>query len=74
MENIYHERKRKLVLNIGSVSAYTAAPKIFAIQVKIIPENLQEIIVDKTKITGKDSWTEGVFEIEEAAKGADSIQ
>ena len=65
---------RKLILNIGSVSAYTAVPKIFAIQVKIIPENLQEIIVDKTKITGKDSWTEKVFEIEEAAKGADSIQ
>lgn len=70
----FDEETRKLILNIGNISAYAAAPEIFAVQVKIIPEDLQEIIVDKTKITGKDNWTEKVFEIEEAAKSIDLIQ
>lgn len=64
---------RKLVLDIGNL--YSSTPsQVFAIQIKIRPATIPEVILNQVKFTGKDSWTDRVFEITLPSKSTDSIQ
>jgi len=64
---------KELILNMKSLSAYLPS-KIFAFQIKIKPETFPTTVTGKTKLSGKDTWTDKAFEITVPSLNTDLIQ
>ena len=69
----FNEITRELVLNVGSLPAYLPS-KFFAFQIKIKPDTLPTTLVGRTKITGKDIWTNKSLGISVPSINTDLIQ